>query len=300
MQDAHDRLPRRLAPRVEQGKHRPQQRRAAAVLPGGDHEFGQRAVLQTQRRIAEHDQIQDTQVTRRGQEGLARCRDAKPVDQLHRHRLGMAAHQQPGALHSVAGRRHGSEDRMHDWSREPPAAVARVRRAMPDQLRTRERGPCCSCLRLRCSHVGSMLSVGPKRPPLPSAVDARGGRALPVDKNCQQIAPNSPREAQSVGSFWRKEEGGGEVSDPSGTCRRAIGGVEDAVGEQGGGGDDRLGGERRGVAGLGSLGRHGLADDLSNDRRLGARADRPGRIGPSSPSPGWRTRPAPENFWALS
>ena len=49
VQDAHDRLPRRLALRVEQGQYRPQQGRAAAVLPGGDHEFGKRAVLQTQR-----------------------------------------------------------------------------------------------------------------------------------------------------------------------------------------------------------------------------------------------------------
>jgi hypothetical protein len=78
-------------------------------------------VPQPQRRVAEDDQIEHTEVARSSEDRLGRRGDPQPADQVHRERLRVAAHQQPRPPGTGIGVEHGSEDRVRDGGQHPPA-----------------------------------------------------------------------------------------------------------------------------------------------------------------------------------
>src|SRR5688500_16268518 len=81
VQYTHNRLPSGLAPRIEQREDLSQQRCTAPPLTGGDLEIGQGAVPQPQRRVAEDDQIEHTEVARSSENRLGRRGYPQPADQ---------------------------------------------------------------------------------------------------------------------------------------------------------------------------------------------------------------------------
>ena len=72
VQDAHHRLPRRLAALVEQRDHLTQQRGTSAARAGGDLQVGDRAVAEPQSGVAHDDQVEHPQVAGRGDQSLGR------------------------------------------------------------------------------------------------------------------------------------------------------------------------------------------------------------------------------------
>ena len=98
-------------------------RGAPPPLTGRDLEVGHGAVPQPQRRVAEDDQIEHTEVARSSENRLGRRGYPQPADQVHRERLRVPAYEQPRPPGTGIGVEHGSEDRVCDGGRQPPAPI---------------------------------------------------------------------------------------------------------------------------------------------------------------------------------
>ena len=121
MQNTHDRFPRRLAPSIEHRDDPSQSRRPATTLGGKRSQLLDGALFGPQRRVTEHDEIQDAQISRRREKSLGRRRDADPADRLHRQCPGMATDPKTTPMGHRRTLGHRREQRMLEVDDLPPA-----------------------------------------------------------------------------------------------------------------------------------------------------------------------------------
>ena len=120
MQHPHDRLPRRLAPRIQQPDHPTQQRRTTAPASSRSHQILDGAMTQPQSRIAHHHQIENTQVPRGGEQRLRRRRHRQAVDQLSGRPRRVAGDEEAPSMRDRVALAQGGEHRMRHCGRQPP------------------------------------------------------------------------------------------------------------------------------------------------------------------------------------
>ena len=244
VQDAHDRLPRRLRARVEHREHAAQQGSTPSALTGGNLQISERAVLQPQGRVTHDDEVEDTQVSRGGQKCLGWSGQAESLDHAEGDRFRMPTKKQAWTIRAMTRGGDGRKHRVQDRRRPPPAvrpqrpsdvrsppsaAAPAARRASPprgfagERVR-RGRGRCAP--RRGCGYVlGMVVGLWSRAKDADVTPRPSGGHRIcgwcriigpAVDRNCQEVADVELAELQSAGGF---REGRAEAVAPDG--RRA-------------------------------------------------------------------------------